>query len=87
MPRSAKWAVGNDPRVRYGLNRCRDVLLTALADYDKGMDAVGRRAMEHHTSIGEYKAKMSTSSRFRAGHQRTLNQAGGHRVVPHATCL
>jgi hypothetical protein len=34
-------------------------LLTALADYDKGMDA-GRWAMEHGNSIGEYKAKIST---------------------------
>ena len=36
-----------------------NVLLAALADYDKRMDA-GRWAVEHENSIGEYKAKIST---------------------------
>lgn len=44
---------------RHGFDWSRNVLLTALAYYDKRMDA-GRWAMEHYTRIGEYKAKIST---------------------------
>ena len=56
-PRSAKRTIGDDPRVRHCLDWCGNVLLTALAGYDKRMDA-SRRAVEHETSIGEYKAKI-----------------------------
>ena len=49
--------MGNDPRIRHGLDRCRDVLLAALADDDKGMDA-GRWTMEHKLIIGEHKANI-----------------------------
>jgi hypothetical protein len=58
--RSTKRTISDDPRIGHGLDGRRDVLLAALADYDEGMDA-GRRGMEHEHSIGEYKAKMSTS--------------------------
>jgi hypothetical protein len=58
--RSTKRAIGNYPGVRHSLDWRTDVLLTALADNDEWMDA-GRGAVEHETSIGEYKANIKTS--------------------------
>lgn len=56
---STKRAIHDDPRIPHGLDGRRDVLLAALTDNDEGMDA-GRWAMEHESSIGEYKTKIST---------------------------
>lgn len=61
-PCPKEWAIGDDPRVWHGLDWCRNVLLTVLADYDKWMDA-SHRAVEHEISIGEYKANISTNAR------------------------
>ena len=68
--RSTKGAIGNDPRIRHGLDGRREVLLAALADYDEGMGA-GRRGTEHEHSIGEDKAKMSQALSLRAGQSST----------------
>lgn len=67
-PRSAKRAIGDDPRVRHSLDRRRDVRLTAFADDDKGMEDAGGWC-EHENSIGEYKANISTRERNVALHQ------------------
>ena len=56
---AAERTLGNDPRVRQGLNWRGDILLTAFADDDKGM-VPGCWAVEHGNIIGEYKAKLST---------------------------
>lgn len=46
-----------DPGVRHSPDWCRDVLVTPLAENDKGMYA-GRGAVEHEDIIGEYMAKI-----------------------------
>ena len=55
----AERTLGNDPRIRQSLDRCGDILPTAFANDNKGMNA-GCWAMEHAYSIGEYKANIST---------------------------
>lgn len=67
---AADCAIGNDPRVRHRLDWRRNVLLTALADDDEGMNA-GRRALEHEISIGEYKTNSSIITRS-VGEQSNL---------------
>ena len=58
---SPERTIGNDPGVRQSLDRRRDLLLTAFADDDKGMDA-GCWAVEHGNSIGEYTANICAAS-------------------------
>jgi len=60
-PRSAKRAIGDDPRTWHGLNWRRNIVQTCFANYDKGMDS-GCRAIGHGDSIDEYKAKISPNS-------------------------
>jgi hypothetical protein len=57
-PLSAERTIGNNPRVRHGLDWRWDILPARFADDDKGM-AVGRWTVEHGDIIGEYKANIS----------------------------
>lgn len=49
----------NDPRIRQGFHRGRDVLTASLAS-DRELTEPGLGHVEHKTSIGEHKGKEST---------------------------